>query len=144
MRPERKAQEMAAQEKVEIRLHSIIYELQDEMKKAMVGLLEPTIKETYLGRAEVRDTFRIPKVGTVAGCFIADGTIKRDSEIRLLRDNVVVFKGKIASLRRVKEDVSEVRNGLECGISIANYNDVKIGDVIEAYITERIAAEMMA
>ncbi|MGA2963225.1 MAG: translation initiation factor IF-2 [Candidatus Korobacteraceae bacterium] len=144
VRPERKAQEMAAQEKVDIRLHSIIYELQDEMKKAMVGLLEPTIKETYLGRAEVRDTFRIPKVGTVAGCFIADGTIKRDSEIRLLRDNVVVFKGKIASLRRVKEDVSEVRNGLECGISIANYNDVKIGDVIEAYLTERIAAEMMA
>ena len=144
VRPERKAQEMAAQEKVDIRLHSIIYELQDEMKKAMVGLLEPTIKETYLGRAEVRDTFRIPKVGTVAGCFIADGTIKRDSEVRLLRDNVVVFKGKIASLRRVKEDVSEVRNGLECGISIANYNDVKIGDVIEAYITERIAAEMMA
>jgi translation initiation factor IF-2 len=144
VRPERKAQEMAAQEKVDIRLHSIIYELQDEMKKAMVGLLEPTIKETYLGRAEVRDTFRIPKVGTVAGCFIADGTIKRDSEMRLLRDNVVVFKGKIASLRRFKEDASEVRNGMECGISIANYNDVKIGDVIEAYITERIAAEMMA
>jgi translation initiation factor IF-2 len=144
VRPERKAQEMADQEKVDIRLHSIIYELQDEMKRAMVGLLEPTIKETYQGRAEVRETFRIPKVGTVAGCFIADGTVKRDSEVRLLRDNVVVFKGKIASLRRFKEDASEVRSSMECGISIANYNDVKVGDVIEAFVTERIAAEMMA
>ena len=96
VRPERKAQEMAEQEKVDIRLHSIIYELQDEMKKAMTGLLEPTIKESYLGRAEVRDTFRIPKVGTIAGCQVLDGLIKRDSEIRLLRDNVVVFTGKIS------------------------------------------------
>ena len=106
VRPERKAQEMADQEKVDIRLHSIIYELQDEMKKAMTGLLDPTIKETYLGRAEVRDTFRIPKVGTIAGCHVSDGLIKRDSEVRLLRDNVVVFKGKISSLRRFKEDAS--------------------------------------
>ncbi|HEX2917758.1 MAG TPA: translation initiation factor IF-2 [Edaphobacter sp.] len=142
VRPERKAQEMADQEKVDIRLHSIIYELQDEMKKAMLGLLEPTIKETYLGRAEVRDTFRIPKVGTVAGCYVQDGTIKRDAEVRLLRDNVVVFKGKIASLRRFKEDAKEVTNGMECGIGIQNYNDVKIGDVIEAFVTEKVAAEM--
>src|SRR5205809_1905405 len=91
VRPDRKAQDLADQEKVDIRLHSIIYELQDEIKKAMTGLLEPTIKETYLGRAEVRDTFRIPKVGTDAGCYVLDGTIKRDTEIRLLRDNVVVF-----------------------------------------------------
>jgi len=144
VRPERKAQEMADQEKVDIRLHSIIYELQDEMKKAMAGLLEPTIKETYLGRAEVRDTFRIPKVGTVAGCFVADGLVKRDSEVRLLRDNVVVFKGKVSSLRRFKDDASEVRNGMECGIAITNYNDIKVGDVIEAFVTERIAVEMMA
>jgi translation initiation factor IF-2 len=144
VRPERKAQEIAEQENVEIRMHSIIYELQDEMKKAMTGLLEPTIKETYQGRAEVRDTFRIPKVGMIAGCSVQDGIIKRDSEVRLLRDNVQVFKGKIASLRRFKEDVSEVRNGLECGISIANYGDVKIGDVIEAFVTERIAAEVPA
>jgi translation initiation factor IF-2 len=143
VRPERKAQEMADQEKVDIRLHSIIYELQDEMKKAMVGLLEPTIKETYLGRAEVRDTFRIPKAGTIAGCFVVDGTIRRDSEVRLLRDNVVVFKGKVASLRRFKDDASEVRNGMECGISIANYNDVKVGDVIEAFATERIVADSL-
>src|SRR5579864_9112777 len=122
VRPERKAQELAEQEKVDIRLHSIIYELQDEIKKAMSGLLEPTIKETYHGRAEVRETFRIPKVGMVAGCYVQDGNIKRDSEVRLLRDNVVVFKGKVGSLRRFKEDVSEVRNGMECGISIANYS----------------------
>jgi translation initiation factor IF-2 len=144
VRPERKASEVAEQEGVDIRLHSIIYELTDEIKKAMTGLLEPTIKETYQGRAEVRDTFRVPKAGTVAGCYVQDGAIKRDAEVRLLRDNVVIFKGKIASLRRFKDDVSEVRNGMECGIAIANYNDIKVGDVIEAFVTERVAAEAIA
>jgi translation initiation factor IF-2 len=143
VRPERKAQELAEQEKVDIRLHSIIYELQDEIKRAMTGLLEPTIKETYQGRALVLETFRIPKVGTVAGCRVSDGLIKRDAEVRLLRDNVVVFKGKIGSLRRFKDDASQVTNGMECGISIANYGDVKVGDVIEAFVTERVAAEVM-
>jgi len=144
VRPERKAQELAEQEEVDIRLHSIIYELQDEIKRAMSGLLEPTIKETYQGRAEVLETFRIPKVGTVAGCRVSDGLIKRDSEVRLLRDNVVVFKGKIGSLRRFKDDAKEVTNGMECGISIANYGDIKARDVIEAFVTERIAAEVIA
>ncbi len=144
VRPERKAQELAEQEKVDIRLHSIIYELQDEIKRAMTGLLEPVIKETYQGRADVRETFRIPKVGTVAGCYISDGLIKRDSEVRLLRDNVVVFKGKVGSLRRFKDDASEVRNGMECGISISNYGDIKVGDVIEAFVTESVAAEVIA
>src|SRR5215471_524951 len=144
VRPERKAQELAEQEKVDIRLHSIIYELQDEIKRAMTGLLEPTIKETYQGRADVKETFRIPKVGTIAGCQVSDGLVKRDSEVRLLRDNVVVFKGKIGSLRRFKDDASEVRNGMECGIAIANYSDIKVGDVIEAFVTERIAAEVIA
>ncbi|HZS97992.1 MAG TPA: translation initiation factor IF-2 [Terriglobales bacterium] len=144
VRPERKAQELADQDKVDIRLHSIIYELQDEIKRAMTGLLEPTIKETYQGRADVKDTFRIPKVGTIAGCQVSDGLIKRDSEVRLLRDNVVIFKGKIGSLKRFKDDASEVRNGMECGISIANYSDIKVGDVIEAFVTERIAAEVIA
>ncbi|HKW17465.1 MAG TPA: translation initiation factor IF-2 [Terriglobales bacterium] len=144
VRPERKAQELAEQEEVDIRLHSIIYELQDEIKRAMSGLLEPTIKETYQGRAEVLETFRIPKVGTVAGCRVSDGLIKRDSEVRLLRDNVVVFKGKVGSLRRFKDDASQVTNGMECGISIANYGDVKVGDVIEAFVTERVAAEVIA
>jgi translation initiation factor IF-2 len=144
VRPERKAQELAEQEKVDIRMHSIIYELQDEIKRAMSGLLEPTFKENYQGRAEVRETFRIPKVGTIAGCTVIDGLIKRDSEVRLLRDNVVVFKGKVASLRRFKDDASQVTNGMECGISIANYADVKVGDVIEAFVTEKIAAEVIA
>jgi translation initiation factor IF-2 len=144
VRPERKAQELAEQEQVDIRLHSIIYELQDEIKRAMSGLLEPTFKETVQGHAQVLETFRIPKVGTVAGCRVSDGLIKRDSEVRLLRDNVVIFKGKIGSLRRFKDDASEVRNGMECGIAIANYGDVKVGDVIEAFVTERVAAEVIA
>ncbi|MFI5104579.1 MAG: translation initiation factor IF-2, partial [Terriglobales bacterium] len=142
VRPERKAQELAEMEKVDIRLHSIIYELQDEIKKAMTGMLEPIIKETYQGRAEVRETFRVPKVGTVAGCQVLDGIIKRDSEIRLVRDSVQVYKGKIGSLKRFKDDASEVRNGMECGINIQNFNDIKKGDVIEAFVTEKIAAEM--
>jgi translation initiation factor IF-2 len=142
VRPERKAQELAEMEKVDIRLHSIIYELQDEIKKAMAGLLEPIIKETYLGRAEVRETFRVPKVGVVAGCYVLDGIIKRDSEVRLVRDGVQVYKGKVGSLKRFKDDASEVRNGMECGINIANFNDVKKHDVIEAFVTERIAAEI--
>jgi len=143
VRPERKAQELAEQENVEIRLHSIIYELQDEIRKAMAGLLEPVFKETYLGRAEVRETFRVPKVGTIAGCYVQDGTIKRDAEVRLLRDNVVVFKGRVGSLRRFKDDVSDVRNGMECGIGIAGYGDIKIGDVIEAFSTQKVAGELI-
>jgi translation initiation factor IF-2 len=142
VRPERKAQELAEQEKVDIRLHSIIYELQDEIKKAMAGLLDPVIKETYLGRAEVRDTFKVPKVGVIAGCYILDGLIKRDSDVRLLRDGVQVYKGKVTSLKRFKDDASEVRNGMECGIGISNFNDIKKGDVIEAFASERIAAEI--
>jgi translation initiation factor IF-2 len=142
VRPERKAQELAEMEKIDIRLHSIIYELQDQIKKAMLGLLDPVIKETYQGRAEVRETFRVPKAGTIAGCYVLDGQIKRDSDIRLVRDGVQVYKGRIGSLKRFKDDASEVRNGMECGINIANFNDVKKGDVIEAFVTERIAAEM--
>jgi translation initiation factor IF-2 len=142
VRPERKAQELAEMEKVDIRLHSIIYELQDEIKKAMAGLLEPVIKENYQGRAEIRETFRVPKVGVVAGCYVLDGHIKRDNEVRVVRDGVQVYKGKIGSLRRFKDDASEVRNGMECGINIANFNDVKKGDVIEAFVTERVAAEI--
>jgi translation initiation factor IF-2 len=142
VRPERKAQELADQEKIDIRLHSIIYELQDQIKKAMLGLLDPVIKETYQGRAEVRDTFRVPKAGTIAGCYVLDGIIKRDSDVRLVRDGVQVYKGKVGSLKRFKDDASEVRNGMECGINLQNFNDVKKGDVIEAFVTERIAAEM--
>ncbi|HET9088521.1 MAG TPA: translation initiation factor IF-2 [Acidobacteriaceae bacterium] len=142
VRPERKAADLAAQEGVDIRLHSIIYELQDEMRKAMLGLLEATIKENYLGRAEVANVFRIPKVGAVAGCRVTDGMFRRDSEVRVLRDSVQVHKGKLASLKRFKDDVSDVRNGMECGISIANFNDIKVGDVIEAFTAEKIAADI--
>jgi len=144
VRPERKAQDLAEQEQVDIRLHSIIYELQDEIKKAMLGLLEPIVKETYMGRADVKEVFRIPKVGTVAGCQVSDGLIKQNNEVRLLRDNVVVFKGKVGSLRRFKDDAAKLRNGMECGISIANYGDIKKGDVIEAFVTEKVAAELTA
>ena len=144
VRPGREASDLAEQEGVEIRLHSIIYELQDEMKKAMLGLLEPTIKENYSGRAEVLNVFRIPKVGTIAGCRVTDGVIKRDAEIRILREGEQVFKGKLSSLRRFKDDAKEVTNGMECGMGISNFNDLKIGDTIEAFVTERIAAVLSA
>jgi translation initiation factor IF-2 len=144
VRPERTAQQVAEQEKVDIRLHTIIYELQDEIKRAMTGMLEPVFKETYKGRAEVREVFRISKVGTVAGCMVADGVITRNSEVRLLRDNVVIHTGKVESLKRFKNDASEVKSGMECGISIANFNDIKPGDMIEAFVTERVAHEALA
>ena len=144
VRPERKASELANREKVDIRLHTIIYNVVDEIKRAMQGVLEPIVKETYLGTAEVRNTFRIPKVGTIAGCYITDGKITRTAELRLLRDNVVIFEGKVASLKRFKEDASEVTRGYECGISIQNFNDVKIGDTIEAFVTEKVMADVGA
>jgi translation initiation factor IF-2 len=137
VRPERNAQSIAEQEKVDIRLHTIIYELADEIKKAMTGMLDPVFKEVYKGRAEVRDVFKITKVGTVAGCQVIDGVITRNSQVRLLRDNVVVHTGKVEGLRRFKNDASEVKAGFECGISIANYSDIKPGDIIEAFVTER-------
>jgi translation initiation factor IF-2 len=144
VRPERKAAEAAELEKVDIRLHTIIYELTDEIKRAMVGMLEPVFKETYKGRAEVREVFRITKVGTVAGCYVQDGIIPRDSQVRLLRDNIVIHTGKLDSLKRFKNDASEVKSGLECGMALANYNDLKPGDIIEAFIKERMAPDLGA
>ncbi len=144
VRPERKAAELAAQENVEIRLHSIIYELQDEIRLAMMGLLEPAFKENYQGRAEVLNIFRIPKVGTIAGCSVRDGVIRRDSEVRVMRDGTQIFKGKIGSLKRFKDDAREVTSGMECGIGIANYSDLKEGDLIEAFSTEKLAADLGA
>jgi translation initiation factor IF-2 len=138
VRPDRKAAEIAQQEEVDIRTHTIIYELVDELKKALAGLLEPVFKETYLGRADVRDTFRVKGVGAIAGCRIQDGLVKRDAEVRLLRDNVVIFTGRISSLRRFKDDVNEVRAGFECGIGIANFGDVKVGDVIECFTVQKL------
>ncbi|HEX5482149.1 MAG TPA: translation initiation factor IF-2 [Terriglobia bacterium] len=144
VRPERKAAELASLEKVDIRLHTIIYELVDEVRKAKAGLLEVKYKEVTLGRVEVRNTFRIAKVGTVAGCYVQEGKFTRDSKVRLLRDHVLVYDGRVRSIRRFKEDVAEVRSGMECGISLENFSDVKVGDVIEAYVTERVMEAAIA
>jgi translation initiation factor IF-2 len=141
VRPERNATAKAEQEKVDIRLHTIIYEVVDEIKKAMAGMLAPVYKEVYRGRAEIREVFKVSKVGAVAGCLVMDGTIGRDSQVRILRDNIVVHSGKIGSLRRFKDDASEVRSGMECGITIDNYNDLHQGDVIEAFSMQRVANE---
>src|SRR5580700_10224911 len=143
VRPERKASDLAQREGVDIRSYTIIYELQDELKKAMSGLLAPVIKETYLGRAEVRNTFKVKGVGTIAGCSVQDGIMKRDAEVRVLRDNVVIYTGRISSLKRFKEDANEVRQGFECGIGVSNFSDVKVGDVLECFKMEKtIALEM--
>ena len=144
VRPERKVADLAEQEEVEIRLHSIIYELQDEIRKAMLGLLEPVFRENFLGRAEVLNVFRIPKVGTIAGCRVTDGVLRRDAEVRLMRDGVQVYKGKLTSLKRFKDDAKEVTNGMECGVGISNFTDIKAGDTVEAFVTEKIAAELTA
>ncbi|MGB6363282.1 MAG: translation initiation factor IF-2 [Thermoanaerobaculia bacterium] len=142
VRPERKATDLADKEEVDIRLHTVIYELTDELRRAMTGLLEPTFKEVTRGRAEVRDTFSLPKLGVVAGCHVVEGVIPRNAGARLLRDNVVIYEGKVASLRRFKEDVSEVRAGFDCGIRLDKYQDVKPGDNIEAFIQEEVAPSL--
>jgi translation initiation factor IF-2 len=140
VRPEARAADVAKQEDVDIRLHSIIYKVEEEIRAAMIGMLEAIEKEKILGKAAVREVFRVPKAGTVAGCMVIDGLIRRNARARLIRDGVVSWEGNIASLRRFKDDVSEVREGFECGISLENFNDVKIGDQIEAYVVERVAA----
>jgi len=142
VRPERKAQELADQEKVEIRLHSIIYELRDEITKAMYGLLEPVFKENFAGRAEVLNVFKITKVGQIAGCRVTDGLITRSAQARLLREGNEVWRGKISSLKRFKDDVAEVRQGTECGIDLGSFKDIRVGDVIETFTTERLADEL--
>ncbi len=138
VRPERKAADLAQQENVDIRTHTIIYEVSDEIKKAMEGLLEPVIKETNLGHAVVRDTFRIKGVGMIAGCHVQDGIMKRDAPVRVLRDGVVIYTGKVSSLRRFKEDASEVRAGFECGVGVSNFADVKVGDVLECFQMQKV------
>ena len=140
VRPEARAADVAKQEGVDIRLHSIIYKVEEEIRAAMIGMLEAVEKEKILGKADVREVFRVPKAGTVAGCMVIDGTIRRNARARLIRDAVVSWEGNIGSLRRFKDDVSEVREGFECGISLENFNDIKVGDQIEAYIVERVAA----
>jgi translation initiation factor IF-2 len=140
VRPEARAADVAKQEDVDIRLHSIIYKVEEEIRAAMIGMLEAIEKERILGKAAVREIFRVPRAGVVAGCMVIDGNIRRNARARVIRDGVVSWEGNIASLRRFKDDVSEVREGFECGISLENFNDIKVGDQIEAYVVERVAA----
>jgi translation initiation factor IF-2 len=142
VRPEVKALGMAEKEGVDIRLYSIIYDAVEDVKKAMEGLLAPTLKEKFLGRAEIREVFSVPKIGNVAGSYILDGKMLRNAQIRLLRDNVVIHEGKLSSLRRIKDDVKEVASGYECGIGIENFNNIMIGDIIEAFEIEKFATKL--
>jgi len=137
-----KVQELAEQEQVDVRFYDIIYQLVSEVKDAMVGLLDPVHKEVVLGHAEIREIFHVPKVGTIAGSFVTDGRIERNAKARLLRDLVVIFDGRMGSLRRIKDDVKEVVAGYECGIRLEGYNDLKVGDIIEAYILEEVKPEL--
>jgi translation initiation factor IF-2 len=142
VRPDRKSTEVAERENVEIRLHSIIYELRDEIEKAMYGLLDPVFKENYAGKAEVTNVFKITKVGQIAGCRVTDGVITRTAQVRVMREGEEVWRGKIGSLKRFKDDVSEVRQGVECGIDLNGFKDIRIGDVIESFTTEKLADEL--
>jgi translation initiation factor IF-2 len=138
VRPERSAAELAEKEGVDVRLYTVIYALVDEIKAAMTGLLDPKFQEVFQGRAEVRNTFKVPKAGVIAGCMVVEGVIPRTAQVRLLRDNRVILEGKIGSLRHFKNDVSEVRQGFECGIGIEKFQDIKVGDVIEAFKVEKL------
>ncbi len=142
VRPERGVANIAEREKVDLRLYTVIYQLLDEVKLAMVGKLEPTYEEVMLGAAEVRDTFRIPRAGTIAGCYVTEGKVTRSAKTRLVRDSRIIYEGRVGSLRRFKDDVREVAQGYECGIGLENFNDVKVGDVIEAFEVKEIAPSL--
>jgi translation initiation factor IF-2 len=144
VRPSPKANELAEREGVDVRLYTIIYDLIADVKAALEGLLEPEVAEHIMGRAEVRETFHIPRVGVIAGCYVTEGTLTRNAECRLLRDHVVVYQGRIGSLRRFKEDVHEVSSGYECGIGLERFSDIKRGDVIEPFVREQIAKKLTA
>ncbi|MBI5776248.1 MAG: translation initiation factor IF-2 [Nitrospirae bacterium] len=143
VRPEPKASALAEKDGIDVRLYTIIYNAIEDIRAAMEGLLEPTLKERVLGRAEVRQVFTIPKAGVIAGCYVTDGTIQRSgANVRVLRDNVSVYQGKMGSLRRFKDDVKEVQQGYECGMSVENFNDIKVGDVLEVFAVDKIATKM--
>ena len=142
VRPTAKIKDVAERENVEIRFYDIIYKLEEEIKSAMAGLLAPVEREEYLGQAEVRDTFSVPKVGVIAGCYVVDGKMARNAGVRLLRDGVVVYTGKISSLKRFKDDAKEVLKGNECGMGLENFNDIKVGDIIEAFTMVEEAATL--
>ncbi|MBV7441853.1 translation initiation factor IF-2, partial [Weeksellaceae bacterium TAE3-ERU29] len=138
VRPNVSARNIADKEEVEIRTYSIIYDAINELKEAMEGMLSPELKEEVIGNVEIRETFKISKVGTIAGCMVLDGKITRTSSVRIIRDGVVVHEGELASLKRYKDDVKEVTKGYECGLNIKNYNDIKVGDVIEVYVVNEV------
>jgi translation initiation factor IF-2 len=142
VRPAGKSSKLAEQEEVEIRLYDIIYDALDEVKAAMAGLLAPIKREVAMGQLQVRETFSIPKVGMIAGCMVLSGKITRKAHLRIVRDAVQIYEGKIGSLRRFKDDVSEVQHGFECGVMIAGYNELKQGDIIEAYEVIEEAAQL--
>ncbi|MCK5537691.1 MAG: translation initiation factor IF-2, partial [Bacteroidales bacterium] len=133
VRPSVAARRLAEKEGIEIRLYSIIYDAIEELKSAMEGMLSPEIKEEILGSVEVREVFKITKVGTVAGCLVTEGKILRSSKVRIIRDGIVAYTGELGSLKRYKDDVKDVRSGMECGLNIEKYNDIKVGDIIESY-----------
>jgi len=138
VRPNAKVRDLATEQGVDIRFYDVIYNVVSDIKMAMAGLMDPTYKEHPVGSAEVRETYTIPKVGTIAGCSVTEGKIERGQTMRLIREGVVVYDGKIGSLRRFKDDAKEVQSGYECGIGIENFNDVKVNDVIECYEIEEI------
>jgi translation initiation factor IF-2 len=140
--PDPSGRKAAEGQGVDVRVYRVIYEATEDVQKAMVGLLPPTVSEAFLGRAEVRETFNVPRVGTIAGCYVTEGNVRRNASCRLLRDGVQVYEGKIGSLKRFKDDTREVASGFECGIGIEGYNDIKIGDVIEAFVLEEKPAAL--
>jgi translation initiation factor IF-2 len=142
VRPDSRVVDIAEQEGIEIKLYDIIYDVIGDMKAAMEGLLEPIYKETDIGRAEVRELFKVPKVGTIAGSYVTEGKITRNANLRLVRDGVLIYNSKANSLRRFKDDVKEVSAGFECGIGIEGFNDIRMGDIIEAYVNEKVERKL--
>jgi translation initiation factor IF-2 len=139
VRPDTKARTAAEREGVDIKLYRIIYEAVNDVRAALEGMLRPEQREVILGEAEVRETFKVPRIGTIAGCAVRSGVINRKGRMRVIRDGVEIYDGAIGSLRRFKDDVAEVREGFECGIGVENFNDIKVGDVLECYRTEEVA-----
>ncbi|MDH3360490.1 MAG: translation initiation factor IF-2, partial [Desulfobulbaceae bacterium] len=139
VRPSTKVQELAKNEKVNIRTYDVIYHALDDVRAAMVGMLDPTFEEEVIGSAEVRETFSVPKIGTIGGCYVTDGKVIRNAQVRVLREGVVLYTGKLSSLRRFKDDAKEVVSGYECGMGVENYNDIKVGDILEVFILKEIA-----
>jgi translation initiation factor IF-2 len=133
VRPSASARKLAEKEEIDIRLYSVIYKAIEEVKEAMEGMLSPEMKEEIVATAEIRETFKITKVGTIAGCYVTEGKINRNHSVRIIRDGIVVYTGALGSLKRFKDDVKEVQHGYECGLNIDKFNDIKVGDVVEAY-----------